>query len=76
MKLLPADKWQADDTRPQAPWDIASPTSNDILPKGVPQTFNFTGTKDLNKAGAPTMLRQLCGCAQAVCCLVVEQVQA
>jgi len=28
VKLLPADKWQADDTRPQAPWDIASPTSN------------------------------------------------
>jgi len=58
VKLLPAHKWQADDTRPQAPWDIASPTSNDTLPKGVPQTFSSTGTKDLNKAGAPTMPTQ------------------
>ncbi len=28
VKLLPADNWPADDTRPQAPWDIASSTSN------------------------------------------------
>ncbi len=58
VKLLPADKWQADGTWPQAPWDIASSISNDMLPKGVPQTFSSTGTKDPNKAGAPTMPMQ------------------
>jgi len=29
VNLLPADVWQADDTWPQAPWDIACPTSTD-----------------------------------------------
>ena len=29
VQLLLADKWQVDDTKPQAPWDIASSNSND-----------------------------------------------
>ena len=45
VKLPPADKWHG--TWPQAPWDVASSISNDILSKGVPQTYSSTTTTRL-----------------------------